>query len=141
MHAELYKKWYPTLQDFLDDVAKMVHNADVRSHKDLARLYKAQAMLTAAQVRIQEFDSQLKVECERVAVRERLENAQCQEYRGHNSFDAPLATKSTLRSTIPALHPERSVLAGDTDMLLMLLLPDNASGFDPSLCLHRRNGT
>ena len=71
MHTELYKGRYLTPQDFLDDVGKMVHNADVRSHEDLDRLYKAQAMFTAAQVSIQEFDPQLKLECERIAVRER----------------------------------------------------------------------
>jgi hypothetical protein len=71
MHTELYKGRYLTPQDFLDDVGKMVHNADVRSHEDLDRLYKAQAMFTAAQVSIQEFDPQLKLECERMAVRER----------------------------------------------------------------------
>jgi hypothetical protein len=70
MHTELYRGRYLTLQDFLDDVGKMVHNADVRSHKDLDRLYKAQAMFTAAQVSIQEFDPQLKLECERMAGRE-----------------------------------------------------------------------
>ena len=71
MHTELYKGRYLTPQDFLDDVGKMVHNADVRSHEDLDRLYKAQAMFTATQVSIQEFDPQLKLECERMAVRER----------------------------------------------------------------------
>ena len=71
MHTELYKGRYLTPQDFLDDVGKIVHNADVRSHEDLDRPYKAQAMFTAAQVSIQEFDPQLKMECERMAVRER----------------------------------------------------------------------
>jgi hypothetical protein len=71
MHTELYRGRYLTPQDFLDDVGKMVHNADVRSYEDLDRLYKAQAMFTAAQVSIQEFDPSLKLECERMAGRER----------------------------------------------------------------------
>ena len=71
MHAELFKGRYLTPQDFLDDVGKIVHNADVRSHEDLDRLYRAQAMFTAAQVSIQEFDPQLRLECEKMAVRER----------------------------------------------------------------------
>ncbi|KAF8164708.1 hypothetical protein B0H34DRAFT_779832 [Crassisporium funariophilum] len=71
MQNELWKGRYLTPQDFLDDVGKMVHNADVRQHEDLDRLYKAQAMFTATQVSIQEFDPQLRVDCERMAVRER----------------------------------------------------------------------
>jgi hypothetical protein len=71
MQTDLFKGRYLTPQDFLDDVGKMVHNADVRAHEDLDRLHKAQAMFTAAQVSIQEFDPQLRLECERMAVRER----------------------------------------------------------------------
>ncbi|KAH0586853.1 hypothetical protein H2248_005697 [Termitomyces sp. 'cryptogamus'] len=71
MHSELFKGRYLTPQDFLDDVGKILHNADVRSYEDMDRLYKAQAMFTAAQVSIQEFDLQFRLECERMAVRER----------------------------------------------------------------------
>lgn len=71
MHTQLYKGRYLTPQDFLDDVGKIVHNAATRQVEDLDRLYKAQAMFTATQVSIHEFDPQLKVECERMAVRER----------------------------------------------------------------------
>ena len=71
MHSELFRGRYLTPQDFMDDIGKMVHNADVRSHEDLDRLYKAQAMFTAAEVSIQEFDPQFRLECERMAVRER----------------------------------------------------------------------
>ncbi|PFH47155.1 hypothetical protein AMATHDRAFT_77336 [Amanita thiersii Skay4041] len=71
MHAELYKSRYLTPQDFLDDVAKIVHNAQVRAHEDLDRMYKAQAMFTAAEVSILEFDPALRLECERMAPRER----------------------------------------------------------------------
>lgn len=76
MHIELYKCRYLTPQDFLDDVGKMVHNASVRSHEDLDRLHKAQAMFTAAQVSIQEFDPMFRQECERMAVRERQRREQ-----------------------------------------------------------------
>ncbi|KAF8632421.1 hypothetical protein AX17_004862 [Amanita inopinata Kibby_2008] len=71
MHTELYRGRYLTPQDFLDDVARIVHNAQVRAHEDLDRLYKAQAMHTAAEVSILEFDPTLRMECERMAVRER----------------------------------------------------------------------
>ncbi|THH17583.1 hypothetical protein EW146_g3256 [Bondarzewia mesenterica] len=71
MHMELYKNRYLTPQSFLDDVGKMVHNADVRMHEDPERLHRAQAMFTAAEVSIQDFDPQFRLECERMAVRER----------------------------------------------------------------------
>jgi len=71
MHSDLFKGRYLTPQDFLDDVGKMVHNANSRAFEDMERLYKAQAMFTAAQVSIQEFDPQFRLECERMAVRER----------------------------------------------------------------------
>ncbi|KAJ7083103.1 AAA-domain-containing protein [Mycena belliarum] len=71
MHTQLYKGRYLTPQDFLDDVGKIVHNAAARQAEDIDRLYKAQAMFTATQVSIHEFDPQLRVECERMAVRER----------------------------------------------------------------------
>ena len=71
MHSELFRGRYLTPQDFMDDIGKIVHNADVRSNEDLDRLYKAQAMFTAAQVSIQEFDPHFRLECERMAARER----------------------------------------------------------------------
>ncbi|KAF5336968.1 hypothetical protein D9611_002981 [Ephemerocybe angulata] len=71
MHNELYRGHYFTPQDFLDDVGKMVHNADVRAHEDLDRLHKAQAMFTAAQVSLLEFDAGFRMECERMKARER----------------------------------------------------------------------
>ncbi|KAF8173780.1 hypothetical protein K438DRAFT_1849984 [Mycena galopus ATCC 62051] len=71
MHTQLYKGRYLTPQDFLDDVGKIAHNAAARQAEDIDRLYKAQAMFNATQVSIFEFDPQLKMECERMAVRER----------------------------------------------------------------------
>ena len=95
MHAELFKGRYLTPQDFLDDIGKMVHNADVRSHEDLDRLYRAQAMFTAAQVSIQEFDPQLRLECERMAVRERQRREQHKKSKGKEKAEdnggAPVA--------------------------------------------------
>lgn len=71
MHTELYKSKYLTPDDFLDDVRKIVHNAFVFSHEDADRLYRAQAMLTAAEVSIQDFDYQFRMDCQRMAARER----------------------------------------------------------------------
>ncbi|KDQ28800.1 hypothetical protein PLEOSDRAFT_1111948 [Pleurotus ostreatus PC15] len=71
MHIDLYKDKYLTPQDFLDDVGKMVHNAAIRMHEDLDRLHKAQAMYTATQVSMQDFDQHFRMECDRMAARER----------------------------------------------------------------------
>lgn len=82
MHSELFKGSYLTPRDFLDDIAKILHNADVRAYEDMDRLYKAQAMFTAAQVSIQEFDPQFRVECERMAVRERQRQDEFRKAKG-----------------------------------------------------------
>jgi len=71
MHVDLYKGRYLTPQDFLDDISKIVQNTELRAFEDMDRMYKAQAMLIATQVSIQEFDPAFKLECERMAVRER----------------------------------------------------------------------
>ena len=71
MNVELYKGRYLMPEDFIDDIRKIVHNASVRVNEDPERLFRAQAMLTAAEVSIQEFDPQFKLECIRMAARER----------------------------------------------------------------------
>ncbi|KAI0052664.1 AAA-domain-containing protein [Auriscalpium vulgare] len=70
MHAELYKNRYLTPQHFLDDVGKIVHNAEVCRLEDAERLHRAQAMYTATEVSIQDFDPHFRLECERMAARE-----------------------------------------------------------------------
>ncbi|EIN04309.1 AAA-domain-containing protein [Punctularia strigosozonata HHB-11173 SS5] len=71
IHHELYKNRYLTPGEFLDDIGKIVHNAEVMVHEDPERLYKAQAMYTAAEVSMHDFDPQMRLECERMAQRER----------------------------------------------------------------------
>ncbi|KAK7691101.1 hypothetical protein QCA50_006204 [Cerrena zonata] len=71
MHTELYKSKYLTPDDFLDDIRKIVHNATVFGDIDSERLYRAQAMYTAAEVSLQDFDYQFRMDCQRMAVRER----------------------------------------------------------------------
>ncbi|KZT13243.1 AAA-domain-containing protein [Laetiporus sulphureus 93-53] len=70
IHIELYRDKYLTPDDFLDDIRKIVHNADVRIQEDPDRLLRAQAMLNAAEVSINDFDPQFRIECQRMAVRE-----------------------------------------------------------------------
>ena len=71
MHKELYKNSYLTPNDFLDDIHKIVHNATVFANQDTDRHNRALAMLTAAQVSLQDFDPQFRIDCQRMAVRER----------------------------------------------------------------------
>ncbi|THH02226.1 hypothetical protein EW026_g610 [Hermanssonia centrifuga] len=70
MHLDLYKTKYLTPDDFLDDIRKIVHNTYVRANEDPERLFRAQAMLTAAEVSIQDFDPHFRLECQRMAARE-----------------------------------------------------------------------
>ncbi|KAG8218228.1 AAA-domain-containing protein [Butyriboletus roseoflavus] len=85
MHMDLYKGKYLTPQDFLDDIHKIVHNATARVHEDHERLHKAQAMLIAAEVSMQEFDAQFKLECQRTAERERKRRDERKKAKGKNS--------------------------------------------------------
>ena len=48
-----------------------MHNAEVCAIDDLERLHRAQAMLTATEVSLNDFDQAFRLECERMAVRER----------------------------------------------------------------------
>ena len=71
VHVELYRNKYLTPFDFLHDIQKIVHNAEVCAMDDLDRLHKAQAMLTATEVSLNDFDQTFRLDCERMAVRER----------------------------------------------------------------------
>ena len=71
VHVELYRNKYLTPFDFLQDIRKIAHNAEVCAIDDLERLYKAQAMLTATEVSLNDFDQTFRLECERMAIRER----------------------------------------------------------------------
>jgi len=112
MHAELFKGRYLTPHDFLDDVHKMVHNASVRSYEDSDRLYKAQAMYTATEVSIQEFDPQLRLECERMAARERQrrearrkEKEKGKEQNSHTNGVQPGMRRSARNNGLQPEHP------------------------------------
>ncbi|KAH7881853.1 AAA-domain-containing protein [Phlebopus sp. FC_14] len=87
MHLDLYKDKYLTVQDFLDDIVKIVHNANVHIRQDSDRLYKAQAMLTAAEVSLQEFDPHFRVECQRMAERERKRREERRKEKGKGRAD------------------------------------------------------
>lgn len=71
IHVSLYKNRYLTPQDFLDDISKIVFNARVMAAEDLDRMHKAEAMLNAAEVSLLDIDHQMRLECERMAQRER----------------------------------------------------------------------
>ncbi|EMD41130.1 hypothetical protein CERSUDRAFT_111699 [Gelatoporia subvermispora B] len=91
MHVDLYRGKYLTPEDFLDDIRKIVHNANVRAYEDSERLYRAQAMLTAAEVSIQDFDPQFRMECQRTAERERKRR---EEHRKHKEKEKAAAAQA-----------------------------------------------
>ncbi|KAF9477179.1 AAA-domain-containing protein [Pholiota conissans] len=111
MQADLFKGRYLTPQDFLDDVYKMVHNADVRAHEDSDRLVKAQQMFTAAQVSIQEFDPQLRLECERMAGRERQRREERRREKGKDKDKEQNGNAAPARRSARnnGLQPEHSI--------------------------------
>jgi hypothetical protein len=84
MHMDLYKAKYLTPQDFLDDICKIVHNANAHMYDDNERLHKARAMLTAAEVSVQEFDPHFRHECQRMAERERKRRLERKKAKGKN---------------------------------------------------------
>lgn len=100
MHVDLYKGKYLTPQEFLDDVGKIVHNAGVMMNEDPDRLFKAQAMFTAAQVSIQDFDPGLRLECDRMASRERRRREEHRKSRekGKSKADDAIHAVGTRRS-------------------------------------------
>lgn len=122
MHAELYKGKYLTADEFLDDIRKIVHNAGVRVDEDPERLFRAQAMLTAAEVSIQDFDLPFRHECQRMAVREHQRRGEVRKARekarsaeeaaASGSSYAPGTRRSARHN---GLEPELSI----TDPLLL----------------------
>ena len=104
MQMDLYKGKYLTPADFLDEVGKMVYNADVRSYEDRERLYRAQAMYTATQVSIQEFDPQFRLECERMAARERKRRDQRRAERKEKNLKSTITSGTALLSEFEAAH-------------------------------------
>lgn len=70
MHYKLYYIGYLTPQEFLDDLGKIVKNAENESHEDHERLFKAQSMVNTARLMLQGWEPQFRGECERMAVRE-----------------------------------------------------------------------
>lgn len=118
MQTVLYKDRYLTPQDFLNDVKKILYNAEVRANEDMERLNKAQMMYTAAEVSIQEFDPQLRQECERMAVRERQrrEERRRERDKGREKERGPAPPVGTRRSARNnGLQPEHAI----TDPVLL----------------------
>ncbi|EJD42383.1 AAA-domain-containing protein, partial [Auricularia subglabra TFB-10046 SS5] len=71
IHVALYNSKYLTPLEFLEDVHKIVQNADNMKHWDSERFFKAQALYTTAEVHMHEFEAPFVQECDRMAPRER----------------------------------------------------------------------
>jgi hypothetical protein len=81
IHRELFNGRYLTPDAFLEDLAKIVHNSHVCAAQDGDRLVRAQTMYNAAELCVQDFDAGFKLECERMAQRERQRRAERREAR------------------------------------------------------------
>ncbi|KAL0569754.1 TAT-binding protein-like protein 7, AAA ATPase [Marasmius crinis-equi] len=71
MHSELFRDRYLTPGNFMDDIRKIAYNAAVYEIADPDRHHRAQTMLNVTEVSLQEFDAIFRLECERMAGRER----------------------------------------------------------------------
>lgn len=81
IHFNVYKDNYVNPAQFVDDVSKIVHNAEL-DPSDQDRLWKAQQLLTHARVLVdQAFDGQFRIECQRMADRETKRIAEYKEKR------------------------------------------------------------
>ncbi|KAF7301025.1 AAA-domain-containing protein [Mycena indigotica] len=107
MHTYLYKGRYLTPDDFLEDVRKMVHNAATRQAEDIERLYKAQAMLTATEVSMHEFDPQLRLEWEAIKAAKDANKGKEKESGNASGSDAPAGTRRSARNN--GLQPELTI--------------------------------
>ncbi|TIC21668.1 AAA-domain-containing protein [Wallemia mellicola] len=81
IHFNVYKDNYVNPAQFVDDVAKIVHNAEL-DKSDQDRLWKAEQLLTHARVLVdQAFDAHFRIECQRMADRESKRIAEYKEKR------------------------------------------------------------
>ncbi|OCH93260.1 AAA-domain-containing protein [Obba rivulosa] len=125
MHVDLYKGKYLTPDEFLDDIRKIVHNAHVRAMEDSERMYRAQAMLTAAEVSIQDFDPQFRLECQRMAAREhkrreeRRKNKEKERAAENNHQNGPFAPGTRRSARHNGQQPEAAL--ADPDALMRTL--------------------
>lgn len=81
IHADIYRDRYLTPDQFLEDIGKIVFNAEMRKNDDLERYHKAQAMYTATELSLSEFDPTLRLECARMAEREHQRRRERREAR------------------------------------------------------------
>ncbi|KZT74624.1 AAA-domain-containing protein [Daedalea quercina L-15889] len=125
MHLELYRNRYLTPDDFLDDIRKIVHNAEVRIYEDPDRLFRAQAMLTAAEVSINDFDPTFRLECRRMAVRERKRR---EEYRKNKEKEKE-AQEAEAASQTSAPGPRRSTRHNGQPLAISITDPIQLEGW------------
>ena len=95
VHVELYRNKYLTPFDFLHDIRKIVHNTEACAIDDLERLHKAQAMLTATEVSLNDFDQAFRLECERMAIRERKRRDDRKKQREKEKAEKAKETQAT----------------------------------------------
>ncbi|KAG8935873.1 hypothetical protein FRC02_005872 [Tulasnella sp. 418] len=97
MHVKLYYGGFLTPKEFMNDLVRIVANAEVEP-VDNERLFKAQFMYTGARTAILSWEPQFNVECERMASREYERRRQREQRKGKSkvgnkvpSVDEPYA--------------------------------------------------
>jgi ATPase family AAA domain-containing protein 2 len=114
MHVDLYRDKYLTPDDFVVDIRKIVHNANVRVNEDPERLFRAQAMLITAEVSILDFDANFQLECQRIAAREQQRREQ---YKQNQAKEKEASPQNGATNQLPprwsaranGLQPELSI--------------------------------
>ncbi|KAH8105428.1 AAA-domain-containing protein [Cristinia sonorae] len=97
MHVNLYRDRYLTPDDFLDDIQKIARNAELRAEDDADRFLRAQAMLTAARLSLSDIDAHFRLECERMAGRERKRREARRKAKGKERASDPQAPAPSIR--------------------------------------------
>lgn len=79
MQKRLYYNGYLTISDFMDDLGKIVANAETAQEVDQDRLVRAHQMRNLAHILLDQYiDQAFRIECERMAVRQRARETEKQ---------------------------------------------------------------
>ncbi|MCO5602809.1 hypothetical protein L7F22_056948 [Adiantum nelumboides] len=115
MQKRLYYNGYLTCKDFMDDLGKIVSNAEEASEVDEERLTRAQQLRNVANILIDQYvDTAFRVECERMSERmlKREEEAKAAEEKAKADAGAAAAGEATA-TTESNSDKKRSAMSSD----------------------------
>lgn len=111
MQKRLYYNGYLTCKDFMDDLSKIVSNAEEASEVDEERLTRAQQLRNVANILIDQYvDVAFRVECERMSERmlKREEESKLAEERARAEASAAASAAAAAAATTAAAPSEPS---------------------------------